>query len=127
MSENRIDNEIDYIAIGEQIRKARIKANMTQDDLAEEIGISSGNYISNIERGSKHASFDILLKIAKALKTRLDTFLEKEYEGDVLDNLLMQEIALLISSVSQERKSEYLKLIKKLAEGFEELNREEMN
>ena len=120
MLSNNSKDSINYISIGKQIQKARIRANMTQEELSELVE-TSPNYISNIERGTKHASFDMLLKIAKALKTRLDIFLEQEYENEMNNQSIIQEINMLANGLPENRRNEFLKLIRKLAEGFEEI------
>ena len=43
---------MNYTLIGERIRKARKEVNMTQEEFAEEIGVSVG-YINQIETGKK--------------------------------------------------------------------------
>ena len=42
--------ELDYKAIGKRVKIARIKADMAQDDLANQVGISAA-HMSNIETG----------------------------------------------------------------------------
>ena len=52
--------------IQNNIRKYRIQASMTQEQLSEKAGISC-DYLSEIERGKKSPSLKRLLKIAEAL------------------------------------------------------------
>ena len=63
--------EIDYIAIGERIREARIRANLTQAALAEKAGIEPSN-LSHIERAATKVSLPTLMNIANALEVTLD-------------------------------------------------------
>jgi transcriptional regulator with XRE-family HTH domain len=53
-------------AIGEQIRTARVHANLSQLAVAERVGISLDNY-GRIERGQASPTLDTLLGIADAL------------------------------------------------------------
>ncbi len=55
--------------IGEKIKKARLKTNLTQADVAEKADIHV-NYFARIERGEENPSIDIIEKIAKALKVK---------------------------------------------------------
>ena len=53
-------------SIGKKIKLARIKANYTQEELAEEIGISS-RYVSQLERGLAFGSANTIINICKTL------------------------------------------------------------
>lgn len=65
---------LDYPSIGKRIKIARIKADLSQERLAEIIDISP-THLSNIERGSTHVSLLTLVKIANALYTSMDELL----------------------------------------------------
>jgi len=53
--------------LGENIRVARMKANLSQEDLAEKADLSR-NYIGNVERAEYQITVEALARIAKALK-----------------------------------------------------------
>ena len=53
-------------SIGKNIKLARIKAKYTQEELAEEIGISS-RYVSQLERGLAFGSANTIVSICKTL------------------------------------------------------------
>lgn len=55
--------------IGENIKKARIKNNLTQEEVAQKVKMNT-NYYARIERGEVRASFDTLEKIFKVLKVK---------------------------------------------------------
>lgn len=57
--------------IGSAIRHIRDSKGMTITALAKEIG-TTRSYLSDIERGTKKPSFDMLEKICKALNIALD-------------------------------------------------------
>ncbi len=57
-------------AIGKKIQKQRKRVEMTQEELAERIGISRA-YIGFIEQGRNTPSLELLEKIAKAIKISL--------------------------------------------------------
>ncbi len=52
--------------LGEQIRKARLKADLTQEELARRAGLSR-NYVSLLEQDAKSPTIKMLLRICKAL------------------------------------------------------------
>lgn len=63
--------EINYVAIGKQIREIRTKRNLTQAVLAEKAGIEPSN-LSHIERAATKVSLPTLISIANALEVSLD-------------------------------------------------------
>ena len=58
-----------------KIRKFRHEADMTQEDLAEKVGVSRV-YIGYVEQGRGTPSLDILEKIARALRVGLRDIFE---------------------------------------------------
>ncbi len=66
--------ELDYKAIGKRIKIARIKADLTQEKLAEAVGISP-THLSNIETGTTRVSLSVVVGIANALKVTSDDLL----------------------------------------------------
>ena len=54
---------VDYKLIGERIKKTRKLNGITQDVLAEKLGVSIG-YVSQVERGITRISLDLLGAIA---------------------------------------------------------------
>lgn len=61
--------------ICKRIRKFRHEAGLTQEDLAEKVGVSRV-YIGYVEQGRNTPSLEILSKIAKSLKVRLSDIVE---------------------------------------------------
>lgn len=66
--------ELDYKAIGKRIKIARIKADLTQEQLAERVGISP-THLSNIETGTTRVSLTTIVGLANALKVTADDVL----------------------------------------------------
>ncbi len=56
--------------LGKRIKKARLKAGLTQAEAAEKAEIHA-NYFARIERGEVNPSYEILEGIARALKIKL--------------------------------------------------------
>lgn len=61
--------------ISKRIKKRRNDLGMTQEDLAEKVGVSRV-YIGYVEQGRNTPSLEILEKIAKALKIRLSELVD---------------------------------------------------
>lgn len=68
--------------IGKKLRRLRKEQNMTQLDLAIQVGITNGQ-ISTIERGVSAPSIASLHKIAEVLGVSMAEFFEDEPAGDI--------------------------------------------
>ena len=66
--------ELDYKAIGKRIKIARIKADLTQERLAEMVEISP-TYMSDIETGTTRVSLTAIVSLANALSVTVDDLL----------------------------------------------------
>jgi len=66
--------EIDYKAIGQRIKIARIKKGTTQEAIADIIDVTPA-HMSNIETGKTKVSLPTLIAIANALSVSVDTLL----------------------------------------------------
>lgn len=66
--------ELNWKLLGRRIREVRIGKNLTQEALAEKVGVSSV-YISHIEVGTSKSSLETLVKICNALETTPDYLL----------------------------------------------------
>lgn len=55
-----------YRAVGERVREARKGVNLTQDQLAQRVGLERSS-ITNIERGHQRVPLHVLYAIASAL------------------------------------------------------------
>ena len=62
---------MDYLYMGGQIRNRRREMGRTQEWLAEQSEVST-SFIGHIERGSRKASLETLVKISLALQCTLD-------------------------------------------------------
>lgn len=66
--------EIDYKAIGQRIKIARIKKGITQESVANIINMTP-SHMSNVETGKTKVSLPTLIAIANALSVSVDTLL----------------------------------------------------
>ena len=57
------------VKFGQNIRKARTKAGLTQEQLAERADLHA-NYYARVERGEENPSYETIEKIVKALRTK---------------------------------------------------------
>ena len=68
------ESMLDYVAIGKNIRTIRKTRNLSQEQLAEKIWIST-THMSHIETGSTKLSLSVLVDIAEALHVGVDELL----------------------------------------------------
>ena len=59
---------MDYIDLGRRVKELRRKQNLTQEALAEKLDISA-SFLGHIERGTRIASLETLVKLCIALDT----------------------------------------------------------
>lgn len=62
---------MDYVLLGKRVRIRRQVLELTQEGLAEKIGVST-SFIGHIERGSRKLSVETLYALCKALDTSAD-------------------------------------------------------
>ena len=65
---------MDYYSIGQRIRNRRKQAMLSQEELAEKIGIST-THMSHIETGNTKLSLQVLVDIAQVLHVSTDELL----------------------------------------------------
>ncbi len=65
---------MDYYKIGQKIRKFRKIQGLSQEELAEKIGIST-THMSHIETGNTKLSLSVFVDIANALNVQTDDLL----------------------------------------------------
>lgn len=101
--------ELDYKSIGQHIRSCRLRTGISQEQLAEQTGISP-THMSNIETGTTRVSLTTLVSIANALGVTADTLLcdsltharapyERAYD-ELLSDCNAHELRLITSTAS---------------------------
>ena len=68
---------MDYKKLGNNIRNARLNLNMTQEELAEKIDVSSV-FISQIENTARKPSLETIYKISNVLLVSIDDLVKQE-------------------------------------------------
>ena len=91
---------MDYYKIGQKIRKIRKAHGLSQEELAERIGIST-THMSHIETGYTKLSLPVLVDLACALGVRTDDLI---FDKDTLGkDELLEEITLELDGCSKEQ------------------------
>ncbi len=92
---------LSYKAIGNRIRRYRLKQNITQEDLALSIG-STASYICHIEKGSKKPSLNKLVEIARILDVTVNDLVYPGVKNDITYEDLLRESMKRYSSTEKK-------------------------
>lgn len=82
---------MDYYRIGQQIRKYRKAHRLSQEQLAERIGISV-THMSHIETGNTKLSLPVLVELSKALEVSADALLFERLPDRAIVYTELQEV-----------------------------------
>lgn len=93
---------MDYIKLGSRIREERLKLRLTQEKLAEDIGISD-SYMGQIERGERSLALDTLAKLANRLGVTIDYLLSDSVKVED-EGLLNEWLQIMDGRTSKEKR-----------------------
>lgn len=99
---------MDKVAIGSRLREARNMVKLTQEQLAEKVGIGT-TYISDIERGAKFPSLSMFINIVDALGVSSDYILRGEIEAG--KNCVYDDITKKLDGLSPKQRLAVAELI----------------
>lgn len=85
---------IDYSSIGKKVRQARLEKKVTQEQLAEAVGVGV-THISHLETGSGTVSLKVFIAIVNYLDCSVDELLYKEIKTarHIVNNWLTELVA----------------------------------
>ena len=105
---------MDYYAVGQRIRKVRKARGLSQEELAEKVGIST-THMSHIETGNTKMSLPIFVELAAVLEVQTDELLHDDsptsrsasvaHIADMLDNCTTQQIRIIEDIVKAAKES----------------------
>lgn len=104
---------VDYNIIGSRIKQARLKAGLTQQELAEKTNLSVA-FISRIERGSSQVNLKRLSEFCSILNVSEGSILNGVSDND--ETYLYSEFTEILKSCSPEKQKLIYKLSKVIAE-----------
>lgn len=96
-------------ALGKRIREERLKLNLTQEQLAEKINVST-TYIGFIERGDRSPTLSTLTHLANVLGVSVDYLLSDSVSPDISSNEKLWHQ--LFSSATEEEQKLIIEMAK---------------
>ena len=110
---------IDCRELGLRIRKARLKQNLSQEELAAKCNLTR-EYVSLIENGHKQPSLETLLILIDRLNVSIQDILENSpHRNEIFD----VELVSLLNTCSSIEKTLYLKIICLIKETFDKFSK----
>lgn len=95
--------------LGNRIREERLKLNLTQERLAEDVNLSTA-YIGQIERGERSLTLDNLIEVSNRLGVTVDYLL---YDSVVAENDVEYKIWIqLMNGRTKEQKALSVNMVK---------------
>lgn len=103
--------ELDFSLIGQRIKEVRTDKQLTQEYLANMIGVNT-LHVSNIETNKVKVSLTLLIQICNALDVTMDYLLENEYHNPT--SVIEKELLNTIKDMKKEKQETLLRIAKVL-------------
>lgn len=103
---------MDYTLLGKRIREERLRLNLTQEKLSEDISISTA-YLGQIERGERSVTLDKLIPLANRLGVTID-FLLSDYIISANDDVNLNRLRQLLQDKTVTEKEMAVNMVKLL-------------
>ena len=97
--------------LGKRIREERLKLNLTQEVLAEDVDLTTA-YIGQIERGERNLTLENLIKVSNRLGVTIDYLLSDSLTAEKDTNLI--QISQLLTGRTLTEKEMAVDIIKTL-------------
>lgn len=105
--------EVDYKDIGTRIRKARKTAGLSQEKLAEAVGVGT-THISHIETGKVLPSMTVFIGLLNVLQISADEVVAGSLECS--EPQLMKEVQEIFDGCSTEQRKKLIQLLRSARE-----------
>ena len=107
---------MDYKRLGKRIREERLRLNLTQAQLAEDIDISD-TYMGAIERGERSLTLDTLVRLVNRLGVTIDYMLSDSVADN--DSNIMEQFKQIIDHQPLERKHMAINVLRTIFSYFD--------
>ena len=112
-----MEKELDYVALGMRIRKARKERHVTQEQLGEICELSTA-HIGHIERGTRIPSLDTLFRITQALNVSMDYLV---FDSIAPDEQLFTSLNSMLQTKDKRKVKVFLITVRAIADKIDEL------
>ena len=110
-------HNIDYVLVGEKVKKKRLEKGYTREKLAEKCSISV-SYLAHIERGTKSLSLETAFKISQILNISIDYLLIDEITEQ---ERIMSALETELSQLNARQKDVFIKFARLIVKNIDEL------
>jgi transcriptional regulator with XRE-family HTH domain len=107
---------MDYKRLGKRIREERLRLNLTQAQLAEDIDISD-TYMGAIERGERSLTLDTLVRLVNRLGVTIDYLLSDSVSDN--DSNIMEQFKQIVDRQPLERKQMAINVLRTIFSYFD--------
>ena len=107
---------MNYFEIGQRIRRIRKARNLSQEQLAELIGIST-THMSHIETANTKLSLQVFVKIAEALEVQTDALLYDNPKDSISNSIA--EISEILEACNAKQARMITEIIKATKQTFD--------
>lgn len=108
----------ELLLFGERLRKRRIALDVTQESVADQVGITLRWY-QRIERGENTVSIDTLLALSRVLSVSIDYLLFGEFANS-LNNPYADIVSKITDRLSPSQRENAIKMLQLFAESCSE-------
>lgn len=108
---------MDYYEIGQRIRRIRKAHKLSQEELAEKVGIST-THMSHIETGNTKLSLPVLVELANVLEVQADSLLYDEPRDSV--TTAMSDIAAILEECDTKQARVIYDVVRTLKQSFDQ-------
>ena len=111
-----MEKELDYVALGQRIRKTRTAKNITQEELGEICELSTA-HIGHIERGTRTPSIDSVFRISQALNVSMDYLI---FDSIASDESLIAILNSVVQNKEKRKVKTFLTIVRAIADKIDE-------
>ena len=112
-----MEKELDYVALGMRIRKARKEHHVTQEQLGEICELSTA-HIGHIERGTRIPSLDTLFRISQALHVSMDYLV---FDSIAPEEELFTNLTSILQTKDKRKVKIFMTTVRAIADKIDEL------
>lgn len=111
-----MSNNINYKALGERIRVARERNNLTQEKLAELCSLSS-SHIGHIERGTRIPSLETVFAVSNVLDISFDSLLLDSFN----DADYFTHLSATLKGKDPKKVNQFVAIVNSMAEKIDDI------